>query len=154
MYVLHCLRPLLRYRAIMQMIELVLRERRVDCPCKRQHRKKYASVMDDVRRKNFMLFWVVSGYISWIQLCFHVTRLQPGLLARAENRNNSSSYMSTWQKLNDWVFQPTTHVRADCEWVSYVHHTYRTQSNRRRTLILNRTLLSPILSKTWQTRDI
>ena len=30
-------------------------------------------------------------------------------------------------------FQPTTHVRADCEWVSYVHRTYRTLSYRRST---------------------
>ena len=30
-------------------------------------------------------------------------------------------------------FQPTTHVRADWEWVSYVHRTYHIQSNHRRT---------------------
>ena len=34
-------------------------------------------------------------------------------------------------------FQPTTHVRADGEWVSYVHRLYRTYSNRRRTFKLN-----------------
>ena len=34
-------------------------------------------------------------------------------------------------------FQPTTHVRADWEWVSYVHRTCRTQSNRLRTFKQN-----------------
>ena len=39
-------------------------------------------------------------------------------------------------------FQPTTHVHADWDWLSYVYRTCRTQSNRHRTF--NQTLVHKV----------
>ena len=38
------------------MVELILRERTTDCRYKKEHAKKFASVLEDVRRVNYMLF--------------------------------------------------------------------------------------------------
>ena len=48
----------------MRMVELVLRERSMDFRCRIQHKKEFASVLDDIRRENVMLFWVVSGSLN------------------------------------------------------------------------------------------
>ena len=37
-----------------------LRERTLDCACKRRHAQKYASVLNDIKQVNYMLYWVVS----------------------------------------------------------------------------------------------
>ena len=50
----------------MRMVELVLRERSMDCRRRIQHKKKFASVLDDIRREHFMLLWVVSGSLNVI----------------------------------------------------------------------------------------
>ena len=46
-------------RALLQMIQMILKERTVDCFCKKQHSKKYASVLEAIRRVDYMLWWVV-----------------------------------------------------------------------------------------------
>ena len=56
------------YRAVMRMVELIFRERTTDCRCKKEHTKKFASVLEDVRRANYMLFWVVSVFDIYINL--------------------------------------------------------------------------------------
>ena len=35
----------------MRILEMIVRERRVECPCRRAHRKKFAKVMTDMREK-------------------------------------------------------------------------------------------------------
>ena len=45
------------YSALLQMVQLILRERTLDCECKKLHARKYASVLAEV---NYMLYWVVS----------------------------------------------------------------------------------------------
>ena len=53
----------------MRMVELILRERTTDCRCKNEHAKKFASVLEDVRRVNYLLlFWVVSVFDIYINL--------------------------------------------------------------------------------------
>ena len=42
------------------MVQLILRERTLDCTCKRLHAKKYASVLVDIQEVNYMQYWVVS----------------------------------------------------------------------------------------------
>ena len=42
------------------MVQLILRERTLDCECKRLHARKYASVLADIEEVNYMLYWVVS----------------------------------------------------------------------------------------------
>ena len=48
------------YSALLQMVRLILRERTLDCSCKRLHAQKYASVLSDIVQVNYMLYWVVS----------------------------------------------------------------------------------------------
>ena len=48
------------YSALLQMVRLILRERTLDCSCKRRHAQKYASVLSDIKQVNYMLYWVVS----------------------------------------------------------------------------------------------
>ena len=48
------------YSALLQMVRLILRERTLDCACKRRHAQKYASVLNDIKHVNYMLYWVVS----------------------------------------------------------------------------------------------
>ena len=48
------------YSALLQMVRLILRERTLDCACKRRHAQKYASVLNDIKQVNYMLYWVVS----------------------------------------------------------------------------------------------
>ena len=47
-------------RALLQMVQLILNERNLDCCCEKQHSKKYASVLEAIRRADYMLCWVVS----------------------------------------------------------------------------------------------
>ena len=42
------------------MVKLILRERTLDCACKRRHAQKFASVLVDIRQVNYMLYSVVS----------------------------------------------------------------------------------------------
>ena len=48
------------YSALLQMVRLIMRERTLDCACKRRHAQKYASVLSDIKEVNYMLYWVVS----------------------------------------------------------------------------------------------
>ena len=48
------------YSALLQMVRLILRERTMDCACKRRHAQKIASVLNDIKHVNYMLYWVVS----------------------------------------------------------------------------------------------
>ena len=48
------------YSALLQMVRLILRERTMDCVCKRRHARKFASVLNDIKHVNYMLYWVVS----------------------------------------------------------------------------------------------
>ena len=48
------------YSALLQMIVIVHRERTFDCQCKKRHAEKFASVLEDIRDINYMLYWVVS----------------------------------------------------------------------------------------------
>ena len=48
------------YSALLQMMQMILRERTFDCICKTRHAEKFASVLDDIRAVNYMLYWVVS----------------------------------------------------------------------------------------------
>ena len=38
------------YSALLQMVRLILRERTLDCSCKRRHAQKYASVLSDIMK--------------------------------------------------------------------------------------------------------
>ena len=40
------------------MILIVLRERTFDCPCKKRHAEKFASVLEDIREVTYVLYWV------------------------------------------------------------------------------------------------
>ena len=42
------------------MIDILIRERTFDCACKKRHAQKFASVLQDIRQVNYMLYWVVS----------------------------------------------------------------------------------------------
>ena len=48
------------YSALLQMVRLILRERTLDCECKRRHAQRYARVLGDIKQVNYMLCWVVS----------------------------------------------------------------------------------------------
>ena len=48
------------YSALLQMVKMTLREQTLDCICKMRHAKKFASVLEDIRSANYMLYWVVS----------------------------------------------------------------------------------------------
>ena len=47
------------YSALLQMIEIILRERTYDCTCKTRRSEKFASVLEDIHAVNDMLYWVV-----------------------------------------------------------------------------------------------
>ena len=41
------------------MVQIILRERTLDCNCKLLHARKFASVLADIQEVNYMLYWVV-----------------------------------------------------------------------------------------------
>ena len=55
------------YSALLQMIELLLTERTLDCICKK-HAKKMAGVFEAIRRVDYMLWWVVSIFVIHVYL--------------------------------------------------------------------------------------
>ena len=57
------------YSALLQMVRLILRERTLDCACKRRHAQKYASVLSDIKHVNYMLYWVVSIFENQLREC-------------------------------------------------------------------------------------
>ena len=42
------------------MVQIILRERTLDCHCKLLHARQFASVLADIEEVNYMLYWVVS----------------------------------------------------------------------------------------------
>ena len=48
------------FSALLQMVQLILRERTLDCECKWLHASKYASVLADIQEVTYMPYWVVS----------------------------------------------------------------------------------------------
>ena len=56
------------YRALLQMVEMLLTERTLDCICKKRHAKKMAGVFEAIRRVDYMLWWVVSIFVVHVYL--------------------------------------------------------------------------------------
>ena len=42
---------------LLQMVEMLLKERTLDCICKKRHAKKMAGVFEAIRRVEYMLWW-------------------------------------------------------------------------------------------------
>ncbi len=51
------------YSALLQMVEMLLNERKLDCLCKKRHAKKMAGVFEAIRRVDYMFWWVVSIFV-------------------------------------------------------------------------------------------
>ena len=56
------------YRALLQMVDMLLNERTWDCICKKRHAKKMADVFEAIRRVDYMLWWVVSIFVIHVYL--------------------------------------------------------------------------------------
>ena len=60
------------YSALLQMVEMLLNERTLDCLGKRRHAKKMAGVIEAIRRVDYMLWWVVSIFVIDVYLLFYL----------------------------------------------------------------------------------
>ena len=56
------------YRALLQMVDMLLNERTLDCICKKRHDNKMAGVFEAIRRVGYMLWWVVSIFVIHVHL--------------------------------------------------------------------------------------
>ena len=56
------------FRALLQMVDMVLNESTLDCICKKRHAKKMAGVFQAIRRVEYMLWWVVSIFVIHVYL--------------------------------------------------------------------------------------
>ena len=77
------------YSALLQMVEMLLNERTLDCICKKKHAKKMACVFEAIRKVDYMLWWVVSNFVY--------SRLLTNLTLIEFNRNcvhNGFDYIS------------------------------------------------------------
>ena len=65
------------YRALLQMVKLIINqrriERRIDCVCKMEHSRKFASVLETIRRADYMMWWVL---VSECYICTHLKIFQ------------------------------------------------------------------------------
>ena len=61
------------YRALLQMVQLIINQRRIDCVCKMEHSRKFASVLEAIRRADYMLWWVL---VSECYICTHLKIFQ------------------------------------------------------------------------------
>ena len=59
------------YMALLQMVQLIINQRRIDCVCKMEHSKKFESVLEAIRRVDYMLWWVL---VSECYICTHLTK--------------------------------------------------------------------------------
>ena len=50
------------------MVQIILRERTLDCKCKRLHAIKFASVLADIQEVNYMLYWVCEYLLYLLRL--------------------------------------------------------------------------------------
>ena len=60
------------YSALLQMVEMLLSERALDCVCKKRHARKMASVLEAIRRADYMLWWVVSIFVIDVHLIIYL----------------------------------------------------------------------------------
>ena len=56
------------YMALLQMVQLIINQRRIDCVCNMEHSKKFASVLEAIRRVDYMMWWVL---VSECYSCSH-----------------------------------------------------------------------------------
>ena len=56
------------YSALLQMVEKLLKERTLHCMRKKRHTRKMASVLEAIRRLNYMLWWLVSIFVIDVYL--------------------------------------------------------------------------------------
>ena len=60
------------YSALLQMVEMLLKERTLDCLCKKRHANKMAGVFEAIRRVDYMLWWVVSIFVIDVYLLIYL----------------------------------------------------------------------------------
>ncbi len=41
------------------MVQLIINQRRIDCVCKMEHSRKFARVLEAIRKADYMLWWVI-----------------------------------------------------------------------------------------------
>ena len=61
------------YRALLQMVQLIINQRRIDCVYQMEQSRKFASVLDAIRRADYMMWWVL---VSECYICTHLNIYQ------------------------------------------------------------------------------
>ncbi len=58
--------------ALLQMVEMLLKERTLGCLCKKMHARKMAGVLEAIHRVDYMLWWVVSVFVIDVYLLIYL----------------------------------------------------------------------------------